>query len=105
MIAYPCAGSTASTARMSESRCPFSSSFTRPTVYLAMLGVKRRRNVLGRGGEVLLVARLEDDPHARPSRSERGVRADEQPGEALARLDEDGDELALARVVGAPPRA
>src|SRR3954453_19448740 len=105
MIAYPCAGSTASTARMSESRFPLSSSFTRPTLYLASLGVKRRRDVLGGSGELSLVARLEHDLDARPSRPERRVRADEQAGEALPSLDEDAYELALARVVRAPPRA
>src|SRR5215213_812856 len=105
MIAYPCAGSAASTARMSESRCPLSSSFTRRTVHLASLGVKRRRDVVGGGGQLLFVARLEHDLDARPARSERRVRTDEQAWKALARLDKNGDELALARLVGAPPGA
>src|SRR4051794_5647559 len=90
---------------MSESRCPLSSSFTRPKVYLALLGVKRRRDVLGGSGELSLVTRLEHDLDARPSLAERRVRADEHARKPIAGLDENGDELALARVVGAPPRA
>src|SRR3954447_1652815 len=90
---------------MSESRCPLSSSFMRPTLYLASLGVKRRRDVLGGSGELSLVDRLKHDLDARPSLAERRVRAGEQARKTIAGLDENGDEFALARVVGAPPRA